>query len=248
MNSQHQAVFPPSDESVRIWRYMDFTKFVWMLEHRSLYFARSDLLGDPFEGSYSKANIKFRPQVYKDMLEDVGKLDRAFGMFSEFFQMMRKWIFINCWHMNDHESAAMWKVHSQSNESIAVQSTYKRLRDCLPGKVDIGIVRYIDYESDWLPEGNAFYPFFHKRMSFEHERELRAVISDWPISQGQIQLSRNQSESGKSVEVDLAVLVESIYVAPYSAAWFRQLVERVASNYIEEKAVVQSSLSDSPVF
>ena len=227
---------------------MDFTKFVWMLEHRSLYFARSDLLGDPFEGSYSRANIEFRPQVYKEMFEDIGKLDKTFRMFSEYYQLMRKWIFINCWHMNDHESAAMWKLYSQSKESISIQSTFKRLRDCLPDNVDIGTVRYIDYESDWLPEGNLFYPFFHKRKSFEHERELRAVIADWPISQEQIEIHRVQTEKGKSLEVDLDILVEKLYVAPYAAVWFKELVERIASTYLDEKPVVQSSLSDSPVF
>lgn len=248
MNSKHQAVFPPSDENIRIWRYMDFTKFVWMIEHGSLFFTRSDLLGDPFEGSYSKANIENRPKVYKKLFEDVGKLSETFTMFSDLFRLIRKWIFINCWHMNEHESAAMWKLYSKSSESIAIQSTYKRLRDCLPKKVDIGTVQYIDYESDWLPEGNVFYPFFHKRRSFEHENELRAIVADWPILDGQINLSKDQQETGKSFEVDLNILVESLYVAPYSAAWFSELVKRVASNYLEEKAVFQSSLTDSPVF
>ena len=34
-----------------LWRYMDFAKFVSMLEQRSIYFARADVLGDPFEGA-----------------------------------------------------------------------------------------------------------------------------------------------------------------------------------------------------
>ena len=38
---------------------------------------------------------------------------------------------INCWHMNDFESEAMWKLYLKSNEGIAIQSTYQRLIDSL---------------------------------------------------------------------------------------------------------------------
>ena len=34
-----------------VWRYTDVPKFVSLLAHRALYFARLDRLDDPFEGS-----------------------------------------------------------------------------------------------------------------------------------------------------------------------------------------------------
>ena len=39
----------PLDDTV-LWRYMDFTKFVSLLEKSALFFPRADKLGDPFEG------------------------------------------------------------------------------------------------------------------------------------------------------------------------------------------------------
>src|SRR5260221_3267194 len=36
---------------IRIWRYMDFPKFVSMLDHRALYFPTADQFQDTFEGS-----------------------------------------------------------------------------------------------------------------------------------------------------------------------------------------------------
>ena len=42
-----------------LWRYMDFTKLVSLLEHRAIFFARADKLGDPFEGAWSNVNLKF---------------------------------------------------------------------------------------------------------------------------------------------------------------------------------------------
>lgn len=43
---------------------MDFTKFVSLLAKRALYFARADKLGDPFEGSFSQANIATRSEGF----------------------------------------------------------------------------------------------------------------------------------------------------------------------------------------
>jgi len=53
----HDSFKPPANSSARIWRYMDFTKFVFMLETSSLWFSRTDKLGDPFEGSIPQLNI-----------------------------------------------------------------------------------------------------------------------------------------------------------------------------------------------
>jgi hypothetical protein len=33
---------------------MSLAKFVWLLQRSALFFSRSDLMGDPFEGHYSK--------------------------------------------------------------------------------------------------------------------------------------------------------------------------------------------------
>ena len=50
------ATFQPSDRNIKIWRYMDLTKLVAFLETGSLYFARADTFGDPYEGSWTRLN------------------------------------------------------------------------------------------------------------------------------------------------------------------------------------------------
>ena len=54
-------------------------------------------------------------------MADMGKINKHWPKYNA----------INCWHMNDHESAAMWKLYLKSNEGIAVQSTYETLRDSI---------------------------------------------------------------------------------------------------------------------
>jgi hypothetical protein len=33
----------------RVWRYMTFSRFVWLLQNKQLWLSRADLLGDPWE-------------------------------------------------------------------------------------------------------------------------------------------------------------------------------------------------------
>ncbi len=42
----------------KLWRYMDFSKFVWLLQNKALWLARSDLLGDPWEISLSGMQLE----------------------------------------------------------------------------------------------------------------------------------------------------------------------------------------------
>ncbi len=46
-----QGYKSPSDPDIKIWRYIDFTKFISMIHGSRLHFARLDSLGDPFEGA-----------------------------------------------------------------------------------------------------------------------------------------------------------------------------------------------------
>ena len=57
MYEAHPTFVQPESEDVRVWRYMDFTKFVSFIDSRTLYFTRADKFGDAFEGSWPKMNV-----------------------------------------------------------------------------------------------------------------------------------------------------------------------------------------------
>ena len=230
---------------------MDFTKFVWMLEARALYFARSDCLGDPFEGSYSKGNERLRPEVYKDFYKTLPAEKLAVIRTGQagFNRWLRHWVFINCWHMNATESAAMWKLYAKTNEAVAVKSSFRRLSNVVDEKVYVGLVEYIDFETAWLPEGNAFYPFVHKHLSYAHEQEVRAVfLQDLPTKGEALDQTATPPYEGTERKVNLEELIASVFVAPTCPTWFRVLVEKVCAKYGLGVKVVQSSLDAEPFF
>jgi hypothetical protein len=246
MYKEHPVFEKPENGNAKIWRYIDFTKFVCLLDKSALFFSRADRLGDQFEGSYSRANVRLRPEVYKDIPPDV--LENI----SKFCRIFVKHTAINCWHLSDYESVAMWNLYRKSADGIAIQSTFDLLKTSLKDEthnVHIGKVRYIDFEKDWMPEGNTLYPFVHKRRSFEHEKELRAVIQELLYKKnGEIDWSRPSFDDGIYVQVDLDVLIDKIYLAPTSPKWLLELIRSITEKYDLDKDVLPSSLDDAPVY
>ena len=109
---------PPENPEVPVWRYMDFTKFVSMLENGALFLPMVAKLDDPFEGSYARGNETLRPLVYRH-------LPSAFGLTAgEMVLRLRGSVAASCWHSNEQESAAMWRLYAQSNEAVCIQTTF----------------------------------------------------------------------------------------------------------------------------
>lgn len=246
MYTQHPVFRTPNSEDVKVWRYMDFTKFLYILERHALFFTRADRFEDRFEGSYTRYNVNMRPQAYNGQIPK-----EVLHQISEVSNQIRRFTFINCWHMNEHESAAMWRLYSQSNEAVSIQSTFARLKDSFNGtneNIYIGMVNYIDYETQWMPEGNMFYPFVHKRLSFEHEREIRAVFQYLPTNGERIDWNQSLYEYGKDIDIDLDTLIDRVYVSPIAPRWFFELVQAVVQRYGLRKEVVYSDLNSKPVF
>jgi hypothetical protein len=237
-DTTHEVFLQPADVNAKVWRYMDFTNFIWTLECSALYFSRIDLLGDPFEGTTTAASnaaiMKFMnwppksDQTQKDWAESNAKLRRD----------VRRGIFVNCWHMNDHESEAMWRLYAKTDQAIAIQTSYNRLVHAFDDTIIIGAVRYTDYDHAVFPMGNALWPAAHKRLSFKHENEIRAL---------KVAMDEGKEAIGHSVPVALASLVERIYVSPNCPSWYAALAERLTKRFGYDFPIVKSRLSEEPV-
>ncbi|HRH38401.1 MAG TPA: DUF2971 domain-containing protein, partial [Flavobacteriales bacterium] len=232
--------FYPVEGSTVIWRYLDFTKYVHLLNSQHLYFNRLDLFEDPLEGTYpvkNEASIPFFKQL----------------------EETRKFSYVNCWHMNDGESAGMWSLYARHADGVAIQSTFDRLKtsiEAAPESILISKVKYHDYaaksvdelsdENRWSENspGSTVSPQIFKRKSFEHEKELRAVYVDLPIEFEPEKIKQRNLPPGRLVSVNLDALVERIHVDPKSSGWFYDLVRAVTSRYGLTKDVIKSDLYD----
>jgi hypothetical protein len=246
--------FEQADENDTVWRYMSLTKFVWLLHSKSLYFARADKLDDPFEGSYPLKNISKRNEYFDSLRLDVNianQLNELQKNISRFVKKCVTWTAVNCWHLSNHESAAMWRLYVKEHDGVAIRSSYGRLKECFKSTSEhifIGMIKYIDYEKECISRTTVFSPFLHKRKSFEHEREVRAVISNLPIKNGGLAPCLETIDHGVKIELDLSVLVERIYVAPSAPTWIHEVVRSITKSYGYSFDIKQSGLSKDAVY
>lgn len=256
MYLQHKAFNAPDDEEVKIWRYMDFTKFISLLDSEELYFARADTFEDKFEGSHPLKNIEQRGSfpgadfIRKSVVDGHLLIESMSNVKSHFSRQILKELYVNCWHMNSNESVAMWKLYVKSDEGIAIQSKFSKLKNSLIDEkygVHIGTIKYLDYAKEGFEEGNLLNPFVHKRKSFEHERELRAAVY-FPVRF--IEPPEEEQPNGLKIKIDINKLIENIYVSPDSQPWFSDLVKQAIIKYGYNFKVVGSELSSNerPLF
>lgn len=112
------------------------------------------------------------------------------------------------------------------------------------------MIEYIDYGKDRIPDGSFAAQFFRKRRSFEHERELRAMVLQFPRSAdgARVDYERQPTDAGLYVPVDLDMLVEGIAIAPQAPSWFATLVNRVTRRYGLQITPTQSDLDARPLY
>lgn len=237
----------------KIWRYMDFTKFMSILDKEEIYFTRSDKFIDKFEGTFPKANRDVRPLVYE--YHGITNLEKQAYMSAEFDKQVkyyREFVTINCWHMNNYESAAMWDLYLKSNEGIAIQSNIGRLIESFarcPEKIRFGEVKYLDFNEDVILTNNPMNLFVYKRKSFEHEREIRAIhklpfieVEDGVVDEG----AESPIKNGLGIACDISVLIEKVYIAPTAPSWFEELVRSMCDKFNLNVDVEKSELSELP--
>ncbi len=239
MYKKHYSFHRP-DHSLSIWRYIDFTKFIDLLLSNQLFFARSDSFEDPFEG------------VFK--LKDY---DTTKNMFSD-QQETKKYYFLNCWHINENQSDAMWKIFLATKNGIAIKSTIGKLIESLENSKDdifISKVYYRDYENVTFNElmfeeqnktfggmGGSINQFNYKRISFEHEKELRLYYIDLPIPHAIKNGIPREPLTHKRVNINTNKLINEIVIAPFADNWFKDLVEKVISRLNFDFKVKKSNL------
>ena len=226
---------------------MDFSKYVDMLTTNTLYFTRADKLEDPYDCSW----MQFFGEPYKQLSSaippEAKKRTRQVNTFERLF------VYLNCWHINDHQSAVLWKLYSENKyDTIAIQTTFVKLKSEIENKWSrdggphITKVKY-DLEDAGEPIGNPpdgrLFPVFsraniiYKRPSFKHEEELRAFIYQGFDKEIKEKCLRNEAHLEKlmkerdefiRIPIDPAKLIEKVYVSPLAKDLFVELVKKIS--------------------
>jgi hypothetical protein len=146
----HHPVFEEPSHDATLWRYMDFTRFVALLEHRALFFSGISGFPDRFEASLT-------PRL-------TAQLEAMGGQALDDWRNWPRLTFLNCWNEDAHENVALWNTYASAAGGVAIKSSLNRILQALhpddsglipPDELHAGRVRYVDYATATIPHDNA---------------------------------------------------------------------------------------------
>ena len=251
----------PFDKTARLWRYMDLAQLLVILDRQELFFPSIATLAesDPYEGEPILSKIQAAREKGAEEL-------RRFRLQVEVFKHLN---FFSCWHMNDSESDAMWKLYVKGSAGVAIRSTVSRVMgsfDKASDTVYMSEVRYADPDKLISPDTSILgvSDYIFKRSAFQHEKELR-LGTNWCDArmeffddQGRLKISgpgitvdqilTSPARKGVYIAVDVAKLVETVVVSPYASNWFSDLVSSLTKKLGYDFEIVSSEMSRPPLF
>jgi hypothetical protein len=215
----YHGLAQPADGSIKVRRYISLASLVAILSRKQLPLTRVDLFDDPFEGSVPADYVASTKERFPDPDTQV--------RISVVNRVARTRIFASCWHANEEESDAMWRLYCPPREGVALQTTYERLETSLPPGPDcaLGMVQYIP-DSAWsLAHPVSPFTFcMRKRPAFAHEREVRvmfhrsgpmSVTTDHNAPYG-VRITGEQMPSFHLIDWNLPAVVENVVVSPHA--------------------------------
>ena len=227
----------PQNEAV-LWRFMDLFKFVDLITSRKLILVNLTGMKDPYEGIlHSEIGIQ-----WVDLNgEPTEKLENR-NLIENLHNAIRETHFISCWHENEFESAGMWDSYGNEN-GIAIKTTVEKLKNSIQienyKEMDLLQVNYYSKVDEYFipnrKENHVYTNLLNKRISFEHEKEVRLI---WhPRDYGNKSIIRK-------IDVDINQLIESIYVSPLYSSWQLNTIKELLNKIGFNIPVIKSDLYD----
>ncbi|WP_066165015.1 DUF2971 domain-containing protein [Aliarcobacter cryaerophilus] len=252
---------------MKIWRYMDLAKFISLLSNKALYFTCANNFQDKYEffipEIYLKEiknkrielitkrseNIKkileknkmINPSGYDDAINSIDKMlkiDIANINNNTIEKEIKQKFGVSCWHINDCENEALWKIYTNQGQGIAIETSVEQLKQSLQfnRKITFDKVRYEDFNTSTFEKNHENYWLYIKRKAFEYEKEYRASVL----------LDEKDYGKGCFVKFDLNILVEKIHISPLMPKYFLDSIKYLCQGelFFLKDRIVQSKLYD----
>lgn len=212
----------------RLWRYMSFGRFIWLLAEKSLWLTRADKLDDALDMMFSRAERENWVTAYVSNPTNVAHVEQTLGAVPKdalrdqiqrlFLQLLNDWrqyTYINCWTATDGESHAMWSVYCRPPDGVAVRTTLNRLRASLPldGATRLLEVLYRDLDMSTQFPSTPEELVARKVKPYSYENEWRVVRFNAPPTPGTLGAAL-VPPSGWRMPWDPETQIEGIVVHP----------------------------------
>lgn len=189
-----------------------------------------------------------KEEIFNESMEN-RTIDTVFGEIkasdcelATLYEQHREWVDVSCWHSNDSESMAMWKIYGGSTNSVCIVTNVQKLIRAVkkPSSKELMLaeVSYIDHTTDNFKLDHPLSPLLHKSKFYSFENEVRLIAYD---PNTEVLTHRDEDENGTLVEVNLQDLLTEIRVAHDSPPWFLELVNSIVRDKYGLKVKVAKS-------
>ena len=236
----------------KIWRYFSQDKAEDLVRTSELYLRRLDRLLDAFEATPTFA-------MYEDHRRAlVGSMGFAADHHLDFFDHLRRALYVSCWQKSEHESFAMWKGYCPDDGGFAIQTTERRLHhehrriSRSKNHFHLKSVRYVDHASEPAFLRDISDPAFLKASWYSDEKEIRFAAMRIDAAAGgtaeQTEERLNALPDHERIAFDLNCVVEHVVFNPFSRPERRaSLVELIrTSRAVLESRIAPSALEGLP--
>ncbi|MBQ4789472.1 DUF2971 domain-containing protein [Pectobacterium versatile] len=268
------------DDTVKLQRYMNFAKFISLLDKREIFLCKTSLFEDKLEGGFTvideMLNDSFAAQlddIVNNLLPTVnqqtpeerqkrnkisadvmkytdeapyhtvfGDINRKDFSYQDLHEKMKDFIDVSCWHSNERESMAMWKIYGEDDFSVCVITDVGRIKRSIiekdEYKVLIAKVKYLIYENEHFEIKHMLAQYMHKTDFYAYENEVR-IIGYNPDSN----IYEERREPGTFININLQELIQEIRISSTSPDWFFDLVSSICKKFSLDVKVCRSGVN-----
>jgi hypothetical protein len=207
------------DDSTKIIRYMNLSKFLDLLVNKSLWFASMHTFSDEYEG--------------RALIREEYRNEDAVNFFRNISQ-------VSCWNHFQTESFPLWKIYLGGDKiGVAIVSTIRAVKESISDEnliesIEAYAIEYVDPQ-DSSDQTNDLIQVTIKKNFYQYENEIRFVHRD----------NSGHDNSGSAISIDVDKMVNQIILSPYTPYWAEKSIKDLVEKYgINPNKITNSIVKD----
>lgn len=202
----------------KLYRIISFPAFINLVEQKKERYVSPATWEDTHEGYLLRLfeHEKYRKEILKKLFADFSGNNISELIYDYMRLWTTRWLcFAQCWSKLD-ESDALWRIYSYNKMSIRIRTNRNKI--CrLINEPEVKNKYYFDiknivYDADNPEDFDKQFeifsntaeptePFFHKRKAFEHEQEIRVILTRKDDAKTLSRISSSITESNFKLEL-----------------------------------------------
>jgi hypothetical protein len=208
-----------------VWRYQSLDKFYHLLIERKLHFTQASEFTDKNEFSLILKQSKIVRR--KDFLPPSSDND-DFAIHianANRIKKLKETTYVSTWSLGAHENYALWKIYlGGARSGVAIRTTVRRLKESItaPCTISAAKVRYTNHLEGNNTSDDIVICSKSQSYSYENEYRLYTAYNNEEEEQNTF-LRQLGPPPGLSIDVDLSILIDKVYLSPFGGSWFKSV-------------------------